>query len=170
MRRRGSKLSIVLGSGTQIGPDKIALLESIRDTGSISEAARNLGIQYKRAWMLLDSMNRAFRQPVVRSINGGAYAGAALTPFGPDVVERYRRIVAAAEMAATGDLIVLAQAALPDAHQRLLPRPGDDGYPEPRAQLQRRPAISRTGTPIDLTTATDKPNIKIASRGVDTMT
>jgi molybdate transport system regulatory protein len=64
----GVKLSIVLGSGTQIGPDKIALLESIRDAGSISGAARYMGIQYKRAWMLLDSMNRAFKEPLVTSM------------------------------------------------------------------------------------------------------
>ena len=71
----GIKLSIVLGSGTQIGPDKIALLENIRDAGSISGAARYMGIQYKRAWMLLDSMCRAFKQPVVKSITAVHGAG-----------------------------------------------------------------------------------------------
>jgi molybdate transport system regulatory protein len=106
----GIKVSIVLRSGTQIGPDKIALLESIRDAGSISGAARYMGIQYKRAWMLLDSMNRAFKRPVVKSIIGGAHAGAVLTPFGTDVLERYRRIVAAAETVAAGDLVTLDRA------------------------------------------------------------
>src|SRR5580700_10475176 len=96
----GIKLSIVFGSGAEIGPYKIALLENIRDAGSISGAARHMGIQYKRAWMLLDSINRAFRQPVVKSVIGGAYAGAVLTPFGTDVLDRYRRIAAAAQTAA----------------------------------------------------------------------
>jgi len=113
------KLSIVLGSGAQIGPDKAALLESIRDTGSISGAARDLGMQYKRAWMLLDNVNRAFKRPVVKSIIGGAYAGAVLTPFGVDVLERYRRIVAVAEKAAARDLVILNRAALPRPRPRV---------------------------------------------------
>ena len=105
------EVSIVIGSGARIGPNKAALLESVRDTGSISGAARNMGMQYKRAWMLLDNMNRAFKQPVVKSIIGGAYAGAVLTPFGADVLERYRRIAGAAETAAARDLVILEQAA-----------------------------------------------------------
>jgi molybdate transport system regulatory protein len=70
-----------------------------------------MGMQYKRAWMLLDNMNRAFKQPVVKSIIGGAYAGAVLTPFGADVLERYRRIAGAAEKAAARDLVILERAA-----------------------------------------------------------
>ena len=54
------KLSIVFGSGARIGPGKAKLLESIRDTGSISAAARDMGMSYKRAWLLLDSINQAF--------------------------------------------------------------------------------------------------------------
>jgi molybdate transport system regulatory protein len=113
------EVSIVIGSGARIGPDKAALLESVRDAGSISGAARNMGMQYKRAWMLLDSMNRDFRQPVVKSIIGGAYAGAVLTGFGKDVLDRYRRIVAAAETAAAGDLVALGRAALRDADPKV---------------------------------------------------
>ena len=105
------EVSIVIGSGARIGPDNAALLESVRDSGSISGAARNMGMQYKRAWMLLDTMNRAFKQPVVKSIIGGAYAGAVLTPFGADVLERYRRIADAAEKAAARDLVILERAA-----------------------------------------------------------
>jgi molybdate transport system regulatory protein len=57
------KLSIIFESGARIGPGKAALLESVRETGSISAAARDMGMPYKRAWMLLDSMNRAFKEP-----------------------------------------------------------------------------------------------------------
>jgi molybdate transport system regulatory protein len=53
------RVSIVFGSGARIGPGKATLLESIRDTGSISAAARDMGMSYKRAWLLLDSMNQA---------------------------------------------------------------------------------------------------------------
>ena len=110
------KLSIILESGARIGPGKAALLESIRDTGSISAAARDMGMPYKRAWVLLDSMNRAFEEPVVEAIAGGQHGGGAvLTPFGADVLARYRRILAAAEAAAVEDLAVLGRAALSDA-------------------------------------------------------
>jgi molybdate transport system regulatory protein len=114
------KLSVVFESGARIGPGKAALLESIRDSGSISAAARDMGMPYKRAWMLLDSMNRAFNQPVVEAVTGGAHGGGArLTPFGADVLGRYRRMLAAAETASTEDLAALARAALPDAGPKI---------------------------------------------------
>src|SRR6266446_2038811 len=58
------RVSIVFESGARIGPGKAKLLESIRDTGSISAAAREMGMSYKRAWLLLDSMNQAFTELV----------------------------------------------------------------------------------------------------------
>jgi molybdate transport repressor ModE-like protein len=61
------RVSIVFGSGARIGPGKAKLLESIRDTGSISAAARDMGMSYKRAWLLLDSMHQAFTEPVASS-------------------------------------------------------------------------------------------------------
>src|SRR5713101_6159055 len=110
------KVSIVFESGARIGPGKAALLESIRDTGSISAAARDMGMPYKRAWLLLDSMNRAFREPVVEAVTGGTHGGGAiLTPFGAAVLARYRRMLAAAEAASTEDLAALGRAALPEA-------------------------------------------------------
>ncbi len=59
------RLVIVFASGARVGPGKAALLETIRDTGSISAAGRGMGMSYKRAWLLLDSMNQAFHGPVV---------------------------------------------------------------------------------------------------------
>lgn len=77
------KLSIVFASGARIGPGKAKLLESIRDSGSISAAARGMGMPYRRAWALLDSIKRAFKEPVVEAVAGGARGGGAvLTPFG----------------------------------------------------------------------------------------
>jgi hypothetical protein len=66
------RVSIVFESGARIGPRKAKLLESIRDTGSISAAAREMGMSYKRAWVLLDSINQAFTEPVVTAAPGGA--------------------------------------------------------------------------------------------------
>jgi molybdate transport system regulatory protein len=98
------KLSILFESGARVGPGKIALLESIRDTGSISAAARNMGMSYKRAWLLLDTINQAFTEPVVTAASGGARGGGAmLTAFGADLLRRYRRILDKATALAAKD-------------------------------------------------------------------
>lgn len=87
------KLTIVLASGARIGPGKVKLLESIRDSGSISAAARGMDMSYKRAWMLLDSINQAFETPAVAAVSGGRRGGGAqLTEFGLELLERYRRM------------------------------------------------------------------------------
>ena len=110
------RISIVFESGARIGPGKAKLLESIRDTGSISAAARDMGMSYKRAWVLLDSINRAFTEPVVTTASGGAGGGGAtLTPFGAEVLERYNRIFDRAATKAVDDLAALARRARPDA-------------------------------------------------------
>jgi molybdate transport system regulatory protein len=109
------KVSIVFESGARSGPGKAALLESIRDTGSISAAARDMGMSYKCAWLLLDSMNQAFTEPVVTAAPGGAGGGATLTPFGAEVLERYRRINDRAAATADDDIAALARRARPEA-------------------------------------------------------
>ena len=110
------RVSIVFESGARIGPGKAKLLESIRDTGSISAAARDMGMDYKRAWVLLDSMNQAFTEPVVSAAPGGARGGGAiLTEFGTEVLERYRRISKQAETLAVDDMAALTRRAKPDA-------------------------------------------------------
>jgi molybdate transport system regulatory protein len=114
------KLSIFFESGARIGPGKIALLESIRDTGSISAAARSMGMTYKRAWLLLDSINQAFTEPVVISAPGGAGGGGAtLTPFGAEVLKRYRRILRKAATMAATDLAALKARARKEAGPKI---------------------------------------------------
>ncbi len=113
-------VNIVLASGARVGPGKATLLEGIRDTGSISAAARALGVDYKRAWLLLDSLDTAFDTPVVeRKAGGVGGGGASLTPFGLDLLERYRRIEAAATALAEADLELLQQHALPSAGPKI---------------------------------------------------
>lgn len=108
------KVSIVLGSGARIGPGKAKLLESIRDTGSISAAAREMNMSYKRAWLLIDSINQAFETPAVIGAAGGQRGGGAqLTNFGQELVERYRWIEAQTQAASAADLAVLESAARP---------------------------------------------------------
>ena len=114
------RISIVFESGARIGPGKAKLLESIRDTGSISAAARDMGMSYKRAWVLLDSINQAFTEPVVTAAPGGAGGGgASLTAFGAEVLERYRRIHDRAAAMAADDLAALAPRARPDAGPKI---------------------------------------------------
>jgi molybdate transport system regulatory protein len=109
-------LSVILDSGARIGPGKIALLESVRDTGSISAAARAMDMDYKRAWTLIDSLNRAFDQPLVQRSTGGAGGGgASLTAFGAQVLERYRRIEQATAKLGSADLRFIERHALTEA-------------------------------------------------------
>jgi molybdate transport system regulatory protein len=110
------KLTVILASGARIGPGKAKLLESIRSTGSISAAAREMGMSYKRAWLLLDSLNAAFEPTVVTTSQGGAGGGGArLTDFGRELLERYRRMEGQAQAAFDEDLARLQQVARPDA-------------------------------------------------------
>src|SRR5665213_3294393 len=80
------------GSKRVLGPGKIRLLEAIRKTGSISQAGRSLDMSYRRAWLLVDDLNRSFREPVVTKQPGGANGGgAALTDFGIELIENTDR-------------------------------------------------------------------------------
>ena len=86
-------LRIDLGSDARIGPGKIALLEQISSCGSISAAGRAMDMSYKRAWDLVDEINRVCgRDTVARQTGGKNGGGAVLTPFGEELVARYRRI------------------------------------------------------------------------------
>lgn len=82
-----------------LGPGKADLLDLIRETGSISAAGRRMGMSYKRAWLLVDTMNACFRQPLVATSRGGrSQGGARLTETGEQVLAHYRRMeVKAAE-------------------------------------------------------------------------
>jgi molybdate transport system regulatory protein len=94
-----------------IGPGKIKLLELIDALGSISAAGRRMGMSYRRAWLLVDALNRCFREPLVTSHAGGAHGGgAALTPCGCAVVRHYRAVEAAAQAAGAMHIEALTQA------------------------------------------------------------
>lgn len=86
-------LRVVKGRIRAIGPGKIALLEAIRDTGSISAAARKLRMSYRRAWMLVDDLNRRVSSAVVEAAPGGkSGGGTTLSPTGLKLVGLYREI------------------------------------------------------------------------------
>src|ERR1700754_1953310 len=99
---------IDLDAEGRIGPGKIQLLENIRECGSTSAAGRAMDMSYKRAWDLVDEINRICRQAAVERQTGGKNGGgAALTPFGEALVGRYRRIERDAASAVKKDLAAL---------------------------------------------------------------
>jgi len=101
-------LRIDLPAG-RIGPGKVSLLEAIDRTGSISAAARDLGMSYKRGWDLVDSLTAVLGEPAVRASPGGAGGGgAALTEAGRGLVADYRAIQDAAQRAAAPRLAAMA--------------------------------------------------------------
>jgi molybdate transport system regulatory protein len=101
----------------RIGPGKIELLEQIDRTGSISSAARAMNMSYRRAWLLVDAMNRTFHAPVVATRFGGPSAGRAkLTPLGQEIMSVYQEIGQIARNAAAAQIARLEQLiAKPDA-------------------------------------------------------
>lgn len=84
---------IYIGDSISIGPGKIGLLKQVAITHSISGAARAMGIPYKRAWSLIDTLNQGFSKPVVETLIGGKKGGGAmLTPLGQQLIERYEAL------------------------------------------------------------------------------
>jgi len=87
------RIRIVFGEGAMLGPGKADLLERIRETGSISAGGRAMSMSYKRAWLLVEEMNGAFREPLVASTRGGPKGGGArLTEAGETVLAQYRKL------------------------------------------------------------------------------
>ncbi|OYY67457.1 winged helix-turn-helix domain-containing protein [Sphingomonas sp. 28-63-12] len=103
------KAQLYCGDEPAMGPGKADLLEAIDRTGSISAAGRALGMSYRRTWLLVDSMNRCFRERLVETTAGGGQGrGARLTDAGRDVIARYRALEAKLADAVGSDLAGLA--------------------------------------------------------------
>ncbi|MFN4282309.1 MAG: winged helix-turn-helix domain-containing protein [Alphaproteobacteria bacterium] len=104
----GARLRIVLEPDIAIGPGKADILEGVKETGSIAAAGRRMGMSYKRAWLLVETMNRCFKTPLVETSRGGrARGGATLTPTGELVLACYRRMEALTEQAITKEMAKL---------------------------------------------------------------
>ncbi len=90
------KLQLACGDAYALGPGKADLLDAIRRDGSISAAGRALGMSYRRAWLLVDEMNRCFAEPLVETLRGGGRErGARLTAAGASMLAAYRELEAA---------------------------------------------------------------------------
>ncbi len=102
------RIRINKGDDIAVGPGKIALLEAIIDTGSITAAAKKLDMSYRRAWLLVDAMNHSFQAPVVETAKGGRLGGrTVVTPLGEEVIRRYRTIETIAGSSARSEIAAL---------------------------------------------------------------
>ncbi|MFT3967502.1 MAG: LysR family transcriptional regulator [Sphingobium sp.] len=91
--RLSIKTRLYCGEEIAMGPGKASLLEAIGKEGSISAAGRALGMSYRRTWMLVDTMNRCWKAPLVETAAGGTQGGGArLTALGREVLDRYRAL------------------------------------------------------------------------------
>ncbi len=91
-----------------IGPGKVALLEAIGETGSITSSAKKLGMSYRRAWLLVEETNSCLVRPAVATATGGARGGGTtLTPAGIELVRRYRALERRTALAVNRDLKTL---------------------------------------------------------------
>lgn len=107
-------IRIDLSNGDRIGPGKVALLEAIQAKGSISGAARTLGMSYRRAWLLVEEINKALAKPaVVAEMGGRSGGGASVTPVGAKIVDLYRSIERRTRKASDGDFKAIARLARP---------------------------------------------------------
>jgi molybdate transport system regulatory protein len=110
------RIRLDFGAGARIGPGKADLIEAVARTGSISAAGRELGMSYRRAWLLLDAVNRMFVEPVVVASAGGAHGGGAqVTDFGRRMVAAYRELERDCEAIADERFAPFAARLSPDA-------------------------------------------------------
>ncbi len=106
--RYSLSIRIDLADGGRIGPGKVALLEEIGRSGSISAAGRAMKMSYRRAWQLVEDLNRTLGSPVVQASAGGPGGGGArLTQAGRTLVQEYRALERAASMTAHEHLATL---------------------------------------------------------------
>lgn len=125
------KAQLYCGPETAMGPGKADLLDAIAREGSISAAGRAMGMSYRRTWLLVDTMNRSWLEPLVEATaGGGRQSGARLTAAGVAVLAAYRELEAALAKAADGDALKALEARLraePIGRQADRDMPDDDG-------------------------------------------
>lgn len=105
-----SHLRVTLSETAYVGPGRADLLEGIAETGSIAEAAKRMGMSYRRAWSLVQALNEGFGEPLIETSRGGSgQGGATLTPAGAEVLAGYRRIQLLADDAIAHEMKRLRQ-------------------------------------------------------------
>ena len=137
------RLRVDFATFCRVGPGKIALLETIDRTGSLSQAARDLGMSYRRGWQLLASLNTSFRKLVVVTATGGRRGGGArITPFGRELIRCYRAFERDAEARAVRAFKGIAKKARGAARSAravpVVPLGGRPGVPRLKVRLRSR--------------------------------
>ena len=123
-------LRLIMANGSRLGPGKVQLLEAIGQHRSISEAARQLGMSYRRAWMLVDDLNRTFNTAVVVTVPGRSRGGGStLTTFGCRLVVLYRTAEQASVAAVAAQLEEIAAALGSQTDGELTRRPRPKAVP-----------------------------------------
>lgn len=113
MARLKLKVQLLCGDQIAMGPGKADLLQAIDHDGSISAAARSMGMSYRRAWMLVDTMNRCFAEPLVMTTpGGGRRAGAVLSEAGRQALGAYRQLTRQVEAASRDEAFEALQQAI----------------------------------------------------------
>ncbi|WP_425469610.1 winged helix-turn-helix domain-containing protein [Paraburkholderia unamae] len=104
------RMRIIQDGTIALGPGKVSLLEAVREHGSISAAARSMNMSYRRAWLLMDELNRALESPATVSEHGGQSGGGSmLTPVGEEIVRLYRSIEARAAAVCEAEIEALVK-------------------------------------------------------------
>ncbi|MDM0025270.1 winged helix-turn-helix domain-containing protein [Variovorax saccharolyticus] len=104
------RMRITAGETIAIGPGKIRLLEAIAETGSLTAAAKSIDMSYRRAWILINELNGALKQPAVESAKGGEHGGGShVTAVGLQLIERYRKIEATAAASCKAEIQALTR-------------------------------------------------------------
>jgi molybdate transport system regulatory protein len=104
------RMRIRKGETIALGPGKVALLEAVREHGSISAAARSLDMSYRRAWLLIDELNRSLKSPATVSEQGGqSGGGCVLTPVGENIIRLYRDVETQAHLACAKQIAALTK-------------------------------------------------------------
>nr|WP_321845980.1 LysR family transcriptional regulator [Paraburkholderia bannensis] len=104
------RMRVIQDETVALGPGKVQLLEAVRDHGSISAAARSLNMSYRRAWLLMDELNRALESPATVSEHGGqSGGGSTLTPVGEEIIRLYRGIEARAAASCAPEIAALTK-------------------------------------------------------------
>ncbi len=99
------RLRVLFGGTTALGPGRVVLLDAIGRTGSIAAAAREMGMSYRRAWTLVEAMNKCFKSALVeRAVGGKGGGGAVLTQAGHDVIDRYQEMESKASKSVVAEL------------------------------------------------------------------
>jgi molybdate transport system regulatory protein len=104
------QIRIMFRKAIAMGPGKAELLQAIGETGSISAAARRMKMSYRRAWLLVDTMNQCFNGPLVETATGGNHGGGArITELGKEVLRRYHEMDAKASAAVSKEIIAFTR-------------------------------------------------------------